>query len=466
MNIYMIGICGVAMGSLACMLRDAGHKVAGSDKEIFPPMSDVLLNAGIRLDENYVPSDMGSPDLVIIGNAISRGNPQVEHTLNENLPYCSMPAALWRFFLHDKDVIAVAGTHGKTTTTALLSHILISAGYDPGCFIGGVTKNYDSNYRIGGGKYFVIEADEYDSAFFEKIPKFMSYRPRRLIMTSLEFDHADIYSDLSEIELWFKRLVNIVPSGGDVAYCARYPQLAKIAAKSFAPVFSFGTDEAADIFCRFSGYKDDNTEFILSSSLTGALSCSTSLFGGFNLENIAAASSMAIKLGVDAGAIVSALSTFRGVKRRQELIFSSPHVKVYEDFAHHPTAIKAVLEAIRQRYPDSKIYAVYEPRSATSRRNLLQEETSSAFQNADEVFIKTPFNIAAIPETERIDIEYVVGRINTGKTSALLFDNVDAIIDALCAKTGSSKEQCVIVIMSNGGFGGIYEKIVKRLETL
>ena len=454
------------MGSLACMLRDAGHKVAGSDREIFPPMSDVLLNAGIKLDEDYNPADMGLPDLVIIGNAISRGNSQVEHALNKNMPYCSMPAALWRFFLHDKDVIAVAGTHGKTTTTALLSHILISAGYDPGCFIGGVTNNYDSNYRIGGGKYFVIEADEYDSAFFEKVPKFMSYRPRHLIMTSLEFDHADIYSSLSEIELWFKRLVNIVPSGGNVAYCVQYPLLAKIAAASFAPVFSFGTDETADIFCRFNRYSEDHTEFVLSSSETGAFSCSTSLFGDFNLANIAAASSMAIKLGVDIGAIAAALSSFKGVKRRQELIFSSSHVKVYEDFAHHPTAIRAVLETMRQRYPDSKIFAVYEPRSATSRRNSLQEETSSAFQSADEVFIKFPFNIAVIPEAERIDIEYVVGRINAGKTPASLFNNVDAIIDAVCAKTGSTKEQCIIIIMSNGGFDGIYEKIIKKLETL
>jgi len=454
------------MGSLACMLREAGHNVAGSDREIFPPMSDVLLNAGIRLDENYDPSNMGLPDLVIIGNAISRGNPQAEHTLNRNLPYCSLPAALWRFFLHDKDVIAVAGTHGKTTTTALLSHILITAGYDPGCFIGGVAKNYDSNYRIGGGKYFVIEADEYDSAFFEKVPKFMSYRPRRLIMTSLEFDHADIYSSLSEIELWFKRLVNIVPSEGDVAYCAHYPALAKIAARSFAPVFSFGTGEDADIFCRFSSYNEDNMEFVLSSSETGELACSTPLLGGFNLANAAAASSMAIRLGVGAAQIVSALSTFRGVKRRQELIFSSPYIKVYEDFAHHPTAIKAVLETMRQRYPDSKIYAVYEPRSATSRRSSLQEETSSAFQNADEVFIKFPFNIASVPEAERIDIEYVVERINAGGTPASLFVNVDAIIDVLCAETGLVKEERVIVIMSNGAFDGIYDKIVKRLEAL
>ncbi|MDR3236993.1 MAG: Mur ligase domain-containing protein, partial [Spirochaetia bacterium] len=365
MNIYMIGICGVAMGSLACMLREIGHNVSGSDKNIYPPMSDVLRSAGIDFAEGFDPAHMGAPGLVVIGNAVSRGNPQAEHVLNADLPYCSMAEALKRFFLQGKEVIAIAGTHGKTTTTALLSHILITSGLDPGCFIGGVTKNYGSNYRLGSGKYFVIEADEYDSAFFEKVPKFMFYRPRHLVMTSLEYDHADIYGSLDEIELWFRRLVNIVPSQGNVVYSAHYPILSGIAAKSFAPVCSFGTEGEGSVSCSFKGYNGDNTDFVLSSAETGALPCSMPIFGGFNLANAAAASAMAVRLGAPHSGIAEALSTFQGVKRRQELIFSSPTVKVYEDFAHHPTAVRAVLETMRRRYPHAKIYAVYEPRSAT-----------------------------------------------------------------------------------------------------
>jgi UDP-N-acetylmuramate: L-alanyl-gamma-D-glutamyl-meso-diaminopimelate ligase len=286
-------------------------------------------------------------------------------------------------------------------------------------------------------------------------------------MTSLEFDHADIYSNLYEIETWFRRLVNIIPSQGSVAYCASYPLLEKIAANSFAPVFSFGDSAAAEIFCRFERYAKDMTEFTLYSSETGEISCSTPLFGGFNLLNAAAAASMAIKLGVDAASLKAAFSSFTGVKRRQELIFSSPSVKVYEDFAHHPTAVKAVLESVRERHPHSKIYAVYEPRSATSRRASLQEEISAAFQSADEVFMKRPFNLAAVPQGERIDIEYVIAQINRRGVLASIYDGVDEIIDALCGRLSGAVEsviESVIIIMSNGGFDGIYGKITERLR--
>ncbi len=333
----MIGICGIAMGSLACMLREAGYNVSGSDRDMYPPMSDILAGSGIDTARGFHPAHMGSPDLVIIGNAISRGNAQAEHVLNRDLPYCSMAEALRRFFLRDREVIAVAGTHGKTTTTALLAHILITAGLDPGCFVGGASRNHDSNCRIGKGKYFVIEADEYDSAFFEKVPKFMYYRPRHLVVTSLEFDHADIYSGLDEIALWFRRLVNIVPSEGRLVYSAHYPILEGISARAFCETASFGAGGSGDTSCIFRSYDGDDTLLTLSSPEAGKLECRSHLFGDFNLANISAAAGMALKLGVSADDIKAAIPTFRGVKRRQELIYSSPDVKIYEDFAHHPT---------------------------------------------------------------------------------------------------------------------------------
>ena len=462
-NIYMIGICGIAMGSLACMLRESGFRVSGSDRNMYPPMSDILAGAGIDAAEGFDPAHIGSPDLVIIGNAMSRGNPQVEHVLNRGIPYCSMAGALRRFFMQGKEVIAVTGTHGKTTTTSLLSHILVTAGLDPGCFIGGVAKNLGTNYRLGSGRYFVIEGDEYDSAFFEKIPKFMLYRPRHVIITSLEFDHADIYGSLAEIELWFRRLVNTVPSEGNIVYSAHYTVLERVVKKSLSSLSTFGTEGRGDITARFLEYDGDSTALTLSSAETGDTPCRTQVFGEFNMANVAAASSMALKLGVSSKDIIAALESFEGVKRRQELLFSSPAVTVYEDFAHHPTAIKAVLETMRKRYPASRIWAVYEPRSATSRRNVLQDELAGAFGNADSVLLKDPYGMDSIPESERIDMNSVVESMAREGKAVKLFHVVDDMVCHIENGIEGSGHN-LVVVMSNGGFDGIYEKLVGRLK--
>jgi UDP-N-acetylmuramate: L-alanyl-gamma-D-glutamyl-meso-diaminopimelate ligase len=239
-EIYMIGICGIAMGTLASMLREKGFAVSGSDRNIYPPMSDILRRQGILLHDGFASDQVGNPDMVVIGNAVARGNPEAEYVLDRGIPYCSMAQALHAHFLHDKEVVAVCGTHGKTTTAALLSHILVTAGLSPSFFVGGVVRNYDSSHGLGKGGLFIIEGDEYDSAFFEKIPKFMVYRPRHLVLTSLEFDHADIYRDLSEIELWFKRLINIIPSNGNIVYSSDYANLRGIVSNSFSQCYSFG----------------------------------------------------------------------------------------------------------------------------------------------------------------------------------------------------------------------------------
>lgn len=461
MNIYMIGVCGVAMGSLAAMLKAAGHKVSGSDSDIYPPMSEKLSEWGVKTFNGYNPGNIGSPDLVIIGNAVSRGNPEVEHVLNTRLPYLSMAQAMYNFFLSEKEIISVSGTHGKTTTTALLYHILKTAGEDPSCFIGGVSNNLNSNFYIGQGRYFIIEGDEYDSAFFEKIPKFILYRPHHLVLTSLEFDHADIYKNIDEIKLWFSRLVNIIPSNGNIIFSNQYPHLKDAVKQSGLRTFDYGNTGSGFIYT-FINYSGSYTHFTISGPGYDELKLKTKLFGDYNLANITAASAMSLELGVSKENIKSAVESFKGVRRRQELIFEKGNLKIYEDFAHHPTAIKYFLSELKKRFPDSAVCAVYEPRSATSRRNVFQKELADAFSAADRILIKKPYKLDTIPPEERIDIERVVKSINDTGKNALLFDNVDSIIDY--ALTGTGHGNNIIAVMSNGSFDGIYHKLKARAK--
>jgi UDP-N-acetylmuramate: L-alanyl-gamma-D-glutamyl-meso-diaminopimelate ligase len=465
-KIHLIGVCGVAMGTLACMLRDCGYLVQGSDQNVYPPMSDVLKNSGITLFEGFNQDNIGNADLVVIGNAISRGNPEVEHILNRKIPYCSMAGALYRFFLQEKEVIAVTGTHGKSTTTALLAHILESAGESPSFLVGGVLNNYDSNYRLGTGKYFVIEGDEYDSAFFEKVPKFIFYRPDHLIMTSLEFDHADIFSDLAEIELWFERLVNMIPSNGNIVYNDGFQNLKEIASPSPSRLKSYGNNDSL-YSCRFNGY-GEAVSFLELVWPSDKLSLETTLMGEFNYQNITAAAAMALELGIKKEEIALAIQTFKGVRRRMDIIFSNPSVTVYEDFAHHPTAIAFILSTLRDRYPDRKVWAIYEPRSATSKRNVFKDRLPLSFMDADYILMRRPGNTAKIPESERLDAGEVCSEIRHlkgSRTAALDFEDGNAIASHL-ADVLNPEEKHVIVIMSNGGFDSIYEIIQEVLKDL
>ncbi len=458
----MIGVCGIAMGSLAGMLKAAGHNVSGSDTDIYPPMSEKLAEWDIKTFNGYSPENIGSPDTVIIGNAVSRGNPEVEYVLNTRLPYLSMAQAMYNFFLREREIISVSGTHGKTTTTALLFHILETAGEDPSCFIGGVSNNLNSNFNIGQGRYFVIEGDEYDSAFFEKIPKFILYKPHHLLLTSLEFDHADIYKDIEEIKLWFNRLVNITPSNGNIIYSNQYPHLEDIVKQSRSRTMSYGKTGPGFIYT-FSNYSGSFTHFNILSPKYGELKLKSKLFGEYNLANITAASAISLELGIDKEHIISAVESFAGVRRRQELIFETERLRIYEDFAHHPTAIKFFLDELKTRFPDYTICAIYEPRSATSRRNIFQKELIEAFSAADRVLIKKPYKPDTIPCAERIDIEYVVKSIKNNRKSALLFDNVESIID-LILPGNPDHEKTIIAVMSNGSFDGIYNKLKTRAK--
>lgn len=462
-KVHMIGICGVAMGTLASMFHERGYAVSGSDQNMYPPMSDVLRKSGVQLRTGFSADNIDSPDLVIVGNAISRGNPEVEHVLNARLPYMSMAQALYAFFLHDKEVVAVAGTHGKSTTTALLAHLLEESGMSPSFFVGGVARNYDASYRLGTGRYFVIEADEYDSAFFEKVPKFVFYRPAHLLLTSLEFDHADIYRDLAEIELWFRRLVNMVPSDGTLLYSADYDNLHEIAAKSYSRRFSYGSG-AADFSYSFRGYEGDFSSLDIVSP-QGGFPLKTRLFGGFNYENVLAAAAMARLLGAPEAGIAKGMASFLGVKRRQELIYDRDNVKIYEDFAHHPTAVRYVLGTMRDRYPGARLWALYEPRSATSRRNVFQDVLPRSFEPADIVLIRTPYEGSAVPGGSRLDPARLLDDIRAFNRNAHLFPGADEMLGFI-ENNISLDEENIILIMSNGGFDGIYEKARSMMDAL
>ncbi|PKL35167.1 MAG: UDP-N-acetylmuramate:L-alanyl-gamma-D-glutamyl-meso-diaminopimelate ligase [Spirochaetae bacterium HGW-Spirochaetae-1] len=463
-KIHLTGIGGIAMGTLACMLRESGYDITGSDSGVYPPMSDILRDARIEYGP-FSEDNAAAADLVIVGNAISRGNVEAEYVLNEKKPYLSMAGALHEFFLRDREVIAVCGTHGKTTTTALLAHILTVAGLDPSCFIGGNSINLGKNYRLGKGKYFIIEGDEYDSAFFEKVPKFIFYRPSHCILTSLEFDHADIYRDLDEISLWFKRLVNIIPSKGNIVYSSAYDTLRPVIAGSRSRCASFGSG-GSDFTWHFSGYTEQGAALSLSSPGDGAeLALESTLFGDFNYANIAGAAGMALKLGIAAEDIIEAVKTFRGVKRRQEIIYRGANLVIYEDFAHHPTAIGYMLRTLAHRHTGSKIWAIYEPRSATSRRNVFQNELPGAFEPAGAVLMKTLFNPGAIPPGERLDLDRVRADLETRGKDARLFGDVDAIIRYVADHIDFGEEN-IIIIMSNGGFDGIYHEISRVMGDL
>jgi UDP-N-acetylmuramate: L-alanyl-gamma-D-glutamyl-meso-diaminopimelate ligase len=449
------------MGTLARMFAYNGHSVSGSDSGIYPPMSDILINSNVTLFDGYKAENISGADLVVVGNAISRGNPEAEYVLDHKIPYMSMAGALREYFLKDKEVIAVAGTHGKTTTTALLAHILYIAGKTPSFFIGGVAKNFNASYSLGIGKYFVIEADEYDSAFFEKTPKFIFYRPDHLVMTSLEFDHADIYNNIEEIELWFRRLVNIIPARGNIIRCSLYDRLNNVVRGSLSKNYSYGSPDS-DFNYEVLSYEGEysNLKFHYPG---GEIILQTELFGGFNFQNIAAAVSLAINIGIDENKIIEAVKSFKGVLRRQELIYTKKNIRIYEDFAHHPTAVKGVITSFRKRFPGSRLFAIFEPRSATSRRNVFQNEFPAAFSGANRVMIKSPFEKGNISSDEKFNAKQAVDDMKRSGINADLFETTDGIITQILKEIDFESE-IVILIMSNGGFDGIYKNLKDEID--
>ncbi|RME47515.1 MAG: UDP-N-acetylmuramate:L-alanyl-gamma-D-glutamyl-meso-diaminopimelate ligase [Deltaproteobacteria bacterium] len=462
-RIHIIGICGVATGSLAGMLQARGYRVTGSDLDVYPPMSTQLEHLGIPILPGFSPDHLDPPpDLVIVGNVASRRNPEVVAVMERGIPYLSMPEALARFFLGTGTSIVIAGTHGKTTTSALAAWTLEVAGLDPGFMIGGIVKNFGKSYKIGGGNYFVTEGDEYDTAFFDKGPKFLHYRPRIGIVTSIEFDHADIFPDFEAVKGAFARFIDLLPPEGRLIVAHEDPTIAALLPRSHAPVLSYGLTGEADYVADEIEIGTDTTRFVVRAHNHPLLRIETPLFGLHNVRNALAVIAMARQLEIPQPAIEKAMATFAGVARRQEVRGVVRGVTVIDDFAHHPSAIRETIGAVRRKYAGQRLFAVFEPRSNTTRRNVFQEAFVEAFSwPGVEVVIADLFSPEKIPPPERLCVERLVQDLQARGIHARHIPTAKEIVETLARET---KEGDVVLIMSNGGFDDIHRKLLIALH--
>jgi UDP-N-acetylmuramate: L-alanyl-gamma-D-glutamyl-meso-diaminopimelate ligase len=463
-HIHLIGICGTAMASLAGMLNERGFRVTGSDAAAYPPMSDFLASLRIPVAQPFDPAHLKPhPDLVVVGNAISRGNVELEYVLDERIPFCSLPQILHDEFLRGKEVVVVAGTHGKTTTTSMLSWIFHSAGREPSFLIGGIAENFGSSFALGSGKHFILEGDEYDTAFFDKGPKFLHYFPDRVVLTSVEFDHADIYKDLEAVETAFKRLVNLVPRRGGMVAIDTGESVARCIAKSFCPVERYGLQANADWRIVNLRFEPAKTSWTVLKAGEPWVDLEFSLAGEYNVCNATAAAAMAAGCGIAKDQIQAALKTFKSVKRRLEVKARVNGITIIDDFAHHPTAIAGTLTALRSRYPGARLWAILEPRSNTLRRNVFQHQLANSLALADEIIVAGVFKSDAIPASERLDLMAVGADLEQRGKRARIISGVDGIVEVAAPEMRSGD---VVAILSNGGFDGIYQKLPAKLKEL
>jgi UDP-N-acetylmuramate: L-alanyl-gamma-D-glutamyl-meso-diaminopimelate ligase len=451
------------MSAMAGMLQARGFRVTGSDQNVYPPMSTQLEALGIELRRGFSPEHLADhPDLIVVGNAVSRSNPEVQAMLAQGIPFLSFPQALAEFFLHERHPIVVVGTHGKTTTASLMAWVLESAGLDPGYMIGGIPRNFGANYKLGSGAFFVVEGDEYDTAFFDKGPKFLHYRPRSAVLTSVEFDHADIYRDLDHVKGAFRRFTRLLPADGYLAAGVDFPHVADLLASVRCPWESYGFAATAHWRAADEGWCDTVGRFVVQHRGQTVGTMRWGLSGRHNIQNALGVMAVASHLGVPVARIQQALETFAGVKRRQEVRGVVRDITVIDDFAHHPTAIRATLAALRARYPGRRLWAIFEPRSATSRRATFQEDFVAAFANADRVVIAGLYNPESIPPEARLSPEQLAGDIaRTCVKDAVYLPAVEAIVAHVAARARAGD---VMAIMSNGGFGGIHEKLLEALR--
>ncbi len=463
-HIHLIGICGTAMASLAGMLKEREFHVTGSDAAAYPPMSTFLESLGIPLAQPFAASNLDPrPDLVVVGNAISRGNVELERVLDERIPFCSLPQILHDEFLVGKEVLVVAGTHGKTTTTSMLAWIFETAGLNPSFLIGGIAENFGSSFGLGDGRHFILEGDEYDTAFFDKGPKFLHYFPDAVILTSVEFDHADIYKDLDAVETAFKRLVNLVPQRGRIVAFDTGESLERCLKKAFCPVERYGSTSHPTWKIENLKLDPERTSWSVLCDGKPWADFEFALAGEYNVWNATAAAALAANCGIPKEDIANGLQTFKSVKRRLEVRAQVNGITIVDDFAHHPTAIEQTLAALRARYSGARLWAVLEPRSNTMRRNVLQDALAQSLARADEVIVASVFKSEAIPEAERLDLQRVVREIEKRAKRARILADADVIVNTIAPELRSGD---VVVILSNGGFGGIYEKLPERLRKL
>lgn len=464
LHIHMIAICGTGMASLAGMLEARGHRVTGADENVYPPMSTFLAEQKIEVYQGFDAAHLQPPpDLVIIGNVISRGNAEVEFTLNQRLPYKSLPETLKEFFIRGKLSCVVAGTHGKTTTSSLLAWTLTSAGRDPSFFIGGIPENFGQGYRLGDGSHIVLEGDEYDSAFFDKGPKFLHYLPSLVILNNIEFDHADIYRTFDDVKISFRRLINIIPQNGFLIGCHDDPAVVEMLPRAFCTVETFGSASSKK------GWWPESIQQIASGSEFFVVRDQERygpfflpLFGEHNVKNAIAVFVAARILGLQPSEIDVAFRSFLGVRRRMQVRYEGSGVVVLDDFAHHPTEVRETLRAARARFQERRIWAIFEPRTATAKRRIFQQEYIAAFAAADRVVFAPLHRPDKVPAEERLSLESVRDGIAAAGIEADIVPAGEEMADFIA---GQLQKGDVILVMSNGDFSGMPSRLIDKLTS-
>ena len=473
-HFHLIGVCGTAMGSLAGMLKAQGHRVTGSDKAFYPPMGDELQRLGIKTYEGFSPEhllqDGKPPDVVVVGNATSRGNAELEYVLDHKLRYASMPEVIREYFIRGKHSTVVAGTHGKTTTTSLLAWVMEVGGLDPSFLIGGVAENFGASFKVTSARHFAIEGDEYDTAYFDKGPKFLHYLPDVVILNNIEYDHADIYPSLEAVMKSFRLLVNLIPAGGRLIAGWDSPVVREIVSKPIAPqgvwcpVESFGVEHGdAKWTAREIEFTAEETSFRVLCEGKEYGEFRTPLAGMFNIKNCLGVIAAAEVLGIERRAVAEALATFKSVKRRMQVRGEVNGVTVIDDFAHHPTAIRETLRAAKQKYPERRLIAIFEPRSWTTRKKVFQKEYPTAFAPADYVILAPLFESFRLAADDQLSVEDVIEDLRAQGKQAFSIEGADAIVAHLAPQLLPGD---VVLVMSNGGFGGIHQKLLDALATL
>lgn len=481
-HIHFMGICGTAMASLAGLIHSRGFRVTGSDQNVYPPMSTQLQNLGISIMNGYKKENLGvgtsqQPDLVIVGNVISRQYEEAQALLASDIPFTSLPQAMGALVIEDRHSIVVAGTHGKTTTTSINAYVAERLGLEPGFMIGGIPKNFGQSYRNPKGDWFVIEGDEYDTAFFDKVPKFIHYRPKSVILNSVEFDHADIYKDLEHVKQAFLRLLDLIPEGGVLVTCEDEETIRDLLARKKdslqarrVKVLTFGLERGdyraraiAAVPVQVEGASEAanrlGTRFELIRPDGSTVTVEIPLIGSYNVKNALATLALWEHLGHPAEKVAPLLRGFAGVKRRQEVLGAPGGVTIIEDFAHHPTAVRETIRTVQTQYPNAQVYSIFEARSATSRRNVFQREYADAFIDAQtqHLILPPPFNLQGLPEDQRFDTDLLLRTIHSKGVDAEVLPNVDEIVANVKSR---AKPGDVVLVMSNGGFDGIYQKLL------
>lgn len=459
-HVHLMGICGTAMASLAGLLKDRGFHVTGSDSNPYPPMSTQIEGLGIKILKGYKAENLNPrPDFVIVGNVISANNEEAQELMRLKIPYSSLPQAMGNYIIENRDCICVSGTHGKTTTTSMMAWVAEQCGQKPGFLIGGIPKNFSQSFKNPEGNVFVIEGDEYDTAFFDKVPKFVHYKPKYAILTSVEFDHADIYKDLDDVKKAFSRLMHLLPSDGHLICWDEDKNIQDLKSQAKSPVTTYGLKQG-DVKAQILKTTNDGTEFSVNFKGQDLGSFRIPLSGEYNVLNALAVITLSQLLKYDLNNVKSALLSFGGVKRRQEILGEPKGVLIIEDFAHHPTAVKETIKGIKMKYPERKVWAVFEPRSATSRRKIFQRDYALAFEQAEETLIAEAFDQTKIDEANRFSSAELVQDLKKLGKSANVYNGVDNIVQDLVK---GAKKGDLILIMSNGGFDGIYTKLMQAM---